>query len=247
MTDGVSEQDFGALQRVSSGKTRRLPKSLGGPIPVIVAVLIAAWIGGLFLPGGTLPLGVSGRALAEGRWWTPLSCVFVHAGIWHLWMNASAMSWGLPLQERMPGLRGYLVFIGFFLLCGAIGSLGYVAWDLTGSTPAVGASGAICGLWGAAARLPIAHGDLVPLTERPVRRHVVAFVVSNAVLMAILAFIGVATAGQPVLVAWQAHAAGFLAGLLLAGPTLKLAGWTPAPADSVTGIPQSLSGVLRET
>jgi rhomboid protease GluP len=139
-------------------------------------------------------------------------------------MNVSALVVGEPVVQRIgAGLRRRLVFFGFFLVCGIIAGLGYAVLDPFGSMPAVGASGAICGLWGAAARIEAGVGGaLAPLRSRAVALQIVELIKSNLILVGIflaLAFLSHRNLG----IAWQAHAVGFAAGLLLIGPALKLA------------------------
>jgi membrane associated rhomboid family serine protease len=78
-------------------------------------------------------------------------------------------------------------------------------------------------LWGGLARLD-PEGGLAPLFGRQVRRHAWSLTLSNLLLVSLLFFLGAATRGAPFLIAWEAHGAGFVAGLLLIGPFLKLAG-----------------------
>ena len=89
----------------------------------------------------------------------------------------------------------------------------------------VGASGAICGLWGAAVRVDF-DGGLVPLRSGQVWNHVKAFAKANIILFLIL-FALVRLSGGVGGLAWEAHLGGFLFGLL-AVPWL--APRTPPPA-----------------
>jgi membrane associated rhomboid family serine protease len=66
------------------------------------------------------------------------------------------------------------------------------------------------------------QGSLLPLFSRGVAGHVVQLVRGNLLLVALfvaLAFLSHLKVG----IAWQAHAVGFAAGLLLIGPATKLA------------------------
>ena len=215
------------LHDVSNGtriSIARTPRSW--PTWVISITLCGAWVGAFFIPGGPTPAwaGVSADALRSGRLYTPLTYMFVHAGAWHLWMNVSALVVGEPVVQRLGrSVRGRLVFFGFFLACGVLAGLGYVALDPLGAMPAVGASGAICGLWGAAARLEAgSEGSLAPLLSRAVGLHVVRLIRDNLILVALFIALAFFTHLQ-VGIAWQAHVVGFAVGLLLIGPALKLA------------------------
>src|ERR1700721_409588 len=196
------------LHEVSNGgrlSIARTPRSW--PTWVITAALCATWAGAFFLPGGPTPAwaGVSAEALRAGHFYTPLTYMFVHAGPWHFWMNVSALVVGEPVVRRLgKGVRARLVFFGFFLVCGVLAGLGYAAFDPFGSMPAVGASGAICGLWGAAARMDTGdeQGSLLPLFSRGVAGHVVRVVRGNLLVVALfvaLAFLSHLKVG----IAWQ--------------------------------------------
>ena len=85
----------------------------------------------------------------------------------------------------------------------------------------VGASGAVSGLMGASARLLGGGGRVGPLLSRPVISLGGAWLGIN-VLMALAPpslLPGAGSAG----VAWEAHLAGFLLGVLLVGPFARLA------------------------
>lgn len=89
----------------------------------------------------------------------------------------------------------------------------------------VGASGAICGLWGAAAR-HAPDGGVAPLRSAQVRGNIVLFTQMNVVLFLILFALVRLTDGVGGL-AWEAHLGGFLFGLLL-GPW-----FAPRPNDLI--------------
>jgi membrane associated rhomboid family serine protease len=209
--------------------------NLSAPVIAVAAAMVLGFLAQGLAPEGAGWLGVSSAALAEGRWWTLLSSIFVHAGWWHLLANLGALlAFGEPLARRLgPGARGLGLFVLFFLVCGALSGLGFVVLNLGGVTPAVGASGAIFGLWGATTRVHRSPDGLWPLLSAPVRSTAIAVAISNAVLVASLATLGKMSDEPVMMIAWEAHAAGFIAGLLLVGPFLRLAGtlhprW-PAP------------------
>lgn len=77
----------------------------------------------------------------------------------------------------------------------------------------VGASGAISGLIGLAARLSSEHRGLVPLVSAEMGRRVRQFVGMNIWLVAIVAVPVLITGGSGG-IAWEAHLGGFLVGLM---------------------------------
>ena len=160
-------------------------------------------------------LGASRAALAAGHWETLLTSIFLHAGLWHIAGNAIALaSLGGPVEQAFGGRRGRWLWYPLFFLCsGIVASAGYVLLHFNGAEPAVGASGAICGVWGALARIYSAPpGYISRVASREVWRQTQAFLVSNlAVIGGLYALTALAGDGA-VVVAWEAHAAGYLFG-----------------------------------
>lgn len=180
----------------------------------VPAVLIAAYGAQVSFgtDAGVLNMGVSGPALEHGRFQTLITYMFVHAGVAHLGMNClAAFAFGPPVARRLgPRPVGVILFFAFFLLCGALAALGYVVSHPASLDVAIGASGAISGLWGAASRLLIGRGRLAPIRDRMVLTQGAAFIFVN-VLVGLLGGFG------GFLIAWEAHVAGYIAGLLLIG------------------------------
>lgn len=228
----VTRPRVGALQRASNG-VETLGRGVdwhdprtwvdfiagpGGPATLVFVVCSAAFLWGWLTlgPWGWVDAwGLSGAALAQGRWWTIGSHMITHGGLAHIIMNTTAlMGLGAFVTARMAsGLRGWWGrFFGLFIVSGLCGAGLYLALHLTSAVPMVGASGAICGLWGAAARVG-PDGRIVPLRSRPVWLQVQSFAIMNLVL-GVLLYISATTAGQAGGLAWEAHLGGFLFGLL---------------------------------
>ena len=140
-------------------------------------------------------------------------------------MNSVAVIAFGPPAARLFGtdLRGSLVFYGFYLVCGVIAGLGFVVADLKDVSPVVGASGAISGLLGAASRLIQGRGRVGPLFGSTVLGMAAAWALVNVVL----GVSGLTPGAMGMPVAWQAHLAGYAAGVLLIGPFARLAGAGP--------------------
>lgn len=161
--------------------------------------------------------------LPYGRWDTVATAIFLHGSWAHALMNAAfALAFGAP-TVRFFGARlaGWLWFFGFFLVCGVLANLAFAAAHPTSTAAIVGASGAISGFMGVAARLLGGHGRVGPLFSPPVLAMGGALIAINLVV-AVLggAFVpGANGAG----IAWEAHIAGFLVGVLLIGPVARLA------------------------
>lgn len=161
---------------------------------------------------------LSTQAVRAGYWETLLTSLFLHGGWAHLLMNAgSALAFGPPVARILgENIRGAALFYIFFLICGALAGLGFVVVHWQGSGLVIGASGAISGLWGAASRLLAGRGTLAPLLCRPVVLQGVVFLVINV-------GIGLLGGFAQMNIAWEAHVAGYAAGLLLISPATRLA------------------------
>lgn len=159
----------------------------------------------------------------SGLWWTPLTHMFLHAswqqpGGWlHIVMNSGALvAIGPALAQRLGrDWLGGLLFLAFYIACGLAGAGAFLLLA-PDQVAAVGASGAIFGLWGAVARLS-GPGEikLAPIFSGTVGRQVVSAVISNLVVVGLGAAYGLASGVGVIGIAWQAHLGGFVAGMLL--------------------------------
>ena len=195
------------------------------PALAIVAIIIAAYILQISLaPGDAANAWAFAPAdLDHGRWLSLFTAMFIHVSWAHALMNAlAALAFGPPVARLMgPGWKGPLLFFLFYLACGVIADLGYAAVHLHSLTTAAGASGAITGLMGGAARLlgPEAR-PIAPI----VSRSVISLALGLVVVSLLTGLFGAPLAAG-VRIGWEAHIAGFVAGVLLIGPFARLAGW----------------------
>jgi len=164
----------------------------------------------LLSPGSFRP----GSLAIYAGWPSLLTSLFIHAGWVHLLGNMLYLYiFGDNVEDRL--CRGnYLVF---YLVCGAISSIGHIASAPGSTTPTVGASGAIAGVLGAyfimyprarvLALVPV--GFFLSLMEVPAIVFLFLWFITNL-------FSGMASLGAPVGggVAWWAHIGGFVAGML---------------------------------
>ena len=159
-------------------------------------------------------LGLVPQQVAEGRVWGLLTVVVGHASWAHALLNAlGALAFGTPVA-RWFGPRHAVRFFVLYGVCGLSSSLGYVALHWGQADVLVGASGAIAGLMGAASRLLEQRGRLSPFRSRTVIGMGAAWGFIN--LLMAMRWIDVGSGGAPI--AWEAHLAGYAAGLLLIGP-----------------------------
>lgn len=227
-------EEFGHRTDVAAvaGARRREPV-LNAPWPALA--LVGVILGGYAIQSALLPtevaasrFGLAAEDLAQGRWSGVVTSLFVHGGWAHAVLNAlAALAFGAPVA-RMTGssVRGAGVFFVFYLACGVLSSLAYAA---VAPELAIGASGAVSGLMAAASRIaPASPGrPLAPLTSRPVIAMGVGWLVVN--LLIGLTGAGLVPSIGPV--AWQAHLAGYAAGLLLAPAARRLARGSPGRGE----------------
>jgi len=167
--------------------------------------------------------GFSPQALAQGRWYVLVSALFVHGSWGHAFTNAAfALAFATPVARFFgPRPSGVGVFFVFYLLCGALSSLGYAALHPEQATPLVGASGAVSGLMGAASRLIDGRGRVGRILSASVLGMGGAWLGVN-LLVGLLGG-GFVPGANGATVAWEAHVAGFFAGVLAIGPFAVLA------------------------
>ena len=181
--------------------------------PVVRFLLIATGIAFLCqliidpLTGGRLTLlfSLSWAGIKHLLLWQFVSYIFLHGGIWHIFLNMLGLFFFGPETERALGSRRFLVL---YLACGFLGGIGWLLF--TAGQPAgfcLGASGAIFGILGAFAAL---------FPERPVTI-LVFFVLpvtmkARSLAIALAVFSLLAAVSQPGNIAYAAHLAGGLAG-----------------------------------
>lgn len=189
-------------------------------------LLVTAVIVGLYAVQSLAPLdlvagrfGFSPAKLAAGDWLSLVTPLFVHENWMHALVNAAmALAFGAPVARFLgSGASGIVGFFVFYFVCGVLANLGHAAVHPGDATALIGASGAVSGLMGAAARLIATRGErLGDLTSPPVIGMSVALLIVNL----LLAVFGAPGSGSPI--AWEAHLFGFAAGLLGIGLITRL-------------------------
>ena len=193
-------------------------RAFNAPAPVVLwsALLILAFLGQLAI--GLEPairrFGLIPIELSAGRVTGLISHIGLHGGWLHLFLNTTALlAFGAPVARLFGAdLSGLVRFSAYFLVCGLLGGLTFWALHPQGAVPLVGASGAISGLMGGAARLIERRGVLGGAFSRAALGFVVPWIVLNL----LIALAGAAL-GPAVPIAWEAHLGGLAAGLLLLG------------------------------
>ncbi|WP_187972992.1 rhomboid family intramembrane serine protease [Aquibium microcysteis] len=179
----------------------------------------------VILAGAFIPVRYSGQYLLDLPAFTsPLTYSLLHGGLAHLAVNMIWLAaFGSPLATRIGAVRFVLFWCATTL---AAVALHYVL-HMDSNVPLVGASGAISGMMGAAARFGFRssraagraafEGRLLTIPEALSSRTVVTFL---AIWFVINLATGLASGipGVDGAIAWEAHVGGFLAGFLAVRP-----------------------------
>ena len=223
--------------RANTRKSDRQPVFfVPGVITILLCVLAGVHVLRVFLaPGydrfavtmlGILPARYMPEVISAfpGGVWSAippfLTYAFLHAGFAHLAVNSAwLLAFGSAVARRLGAAR----FLIFYMVCAVLAALVHIAVGWGSLTPMVGASGAISGMMAAAFRialLDIMEGPalsstprLLPLTDR-------RFLIlsgSWAFVNIVFGITGIRVSEQVLMIAWDAHLAGFAAGALLIG------------------------------
>ncbi len=170
--------------------------------------------------------GIAGGRAAQV--WTFITHAFLHADWVHLGVNAFWMlAFGSVVARRLGTLR----FLLFSALCAAAGAAIYLLLHAQEFVFLIGASGAISGQMAGAVRFIFSRPSNLFLAGRMQPEHMRAqslvevfknpraliFLATWAGINVLFGVTGGALAGVENAIAWEAHLAGFAAGLLLFG------------------------------
>ena len=195
---------------------------------VLPIVIIAAYA--LSLSGGRRALidlvvsfGLNPVTVRSGGWELLFTYMFFHGSWSGVLVNAAFIlvcgtSLARAMGKGLPAVASYLLF---YLICGIAAGLGFCLLHLYDNITVIGASGAMCGLLGAAVRLPV-FNEAPGRVKSLFHPRVLGMTVFICLYSAIIAFTH-GSAQQPRLeMAWEGHLAGYFVGLLLVGPWLKV-------------------------
>ena len=183
-------------------------------------VLIAASMPALYwfqerLPDQGMSMAFRAIDLEQGRWTGLLTSMLLHGGWAHVAMNAvGALAFGAPVARLLSRGMGPLAFVALYIASGVVAAGGYGLCHPGSESYLIGASGAVFGLIGAATRLMGGHGRVMPLFHSAVLKQAGAWMAANL----IIGLIGLAPGMGGASIAWEAHAFGFLFGILAIGP-----------------------------
>ncbi|MCP1337316.1 rhomboid family intramembrane serine protease [Futiania mangrovi] len=145
-----------------------------------------------------------------------VSYTFLHGDLSHLGLNCLWLAaFGAPVIRRLGTDR----FLVLYFLCGAAGAALHLLLHPASVAPLIGASAAISGMMGSAARFALAPAPLgYPRERLPLRRLTDSRVLVFVGLWFGLNWLfgtGAASVVGGATIAWEAHVGGFVAGLLL--------------------------------
>ncbi|PTM59696.1 rhomboid family intramembrane serine protease [Desmospora activa] len=141
--------------------------------------------------------------LTQGEWWRLITPIFLHIGLMHFLFNSFAL---YLLGPQLEWLFGRLYFMALYLLTGIMGNLATVY--VGDSYISAGASGSIYGLFGVYLYLFLfRRGSMDPDTGKGL----LALVGINILFSLIVPNINLV-----------AHLGGLFAGMMLAGPLLRM-------------------------
>jgi len=145
-----------------------------------------------------------------------VTSLFIHGGWFHIIGNMWFLYiFGDNIEDRL----GHIRYLFFYLFCGVAASLGHVMINLDSIIPTIGASGAIAGVLGAYALLyPWARVKtliiiifIIDIVELPA----VFFLVFWFIIQLFNGFGSIMSSSGHGGVAWFAHIAGFVSGLVV--------------------------------
>ncbi|MGE0597779.1 MAG: rhomboid family intramembrane serine protease [Hyphomonadaceae bacterium] len=165
--------------------------------------------------------------IAFANWTEAVAALFGHAFLHLAWWHAGLNAFFFFATARVPALRiGWWRFLLVFFASALGGALAFVALNWSEETAAVGASGAVCGVFMAyflSVRADWRESLRIPM----VRNQALMIVFINVVLMGAASELG----WFPI--AWEGHLGGFVGGFLayvLLAPRRRQGPWSSAPA-----------------
>lgn len=209
-------------------------------IPPVIILIVGVCLGAFFVPEYLFSQALYEKYMAYCAfipqffrhvtmqvWYTPISYSFMHGSIMHVVVN---MLWlvifGSPLANRIGNIR----FLIFWCVCAIAAAFAHGYLYSASYTPLVGASGAISGMMGAAARYGFRRVETLGRDSKPEFAGPILSIPRSLASKSVLVFIGTwllinvftglgsvsGADGEPG-IAWEAHIGGLAAGFFLAG------------------------------
>lgn len=156
------------------------------------------------MTGGTVPVTA-----------TLVTSLFMHGGLLHIGGN---MLYLWIFGNNVEDATGRARFFVFYVLCGILAATAHAFMNRSSLTPMIGASGAVSGVLGAYLLLyPRARVVMLVLFGFYIRTIEVPAMIVLGFWFALQSLSALLSGGAGQGVAWYAHIAGFVAGMLLIG------------------------------
>lgn len=191
---------------------------------LFVVLMATGQLNNAAILGGVLPIRLENPHLLDGTmavplWLTPLSATLIHAGWLHIGFNMVMLVF---CGRQVEHVLGQWLTLLLYVVGAYAAALAQWAMDPSSSDPMVGASGAISAL---VATYALLYSRQQVRAIGPLSANIVRLLWLAAGWIGIQLLIGVATSGgQGGLgqIAIGAHIGGFVAGLLLTRPLLRM-------------------------
>lgn len=155
-------------------------RGTGPALPVtwlIIGLTVVVSVAAMSVPDVITVLQLDKLAVAQGEYYRLWSVTLVHAGFLHLFFNMYALYIVGPLVEQLYGSR---LFVAFYLILAAAGSI--ASFVFGGNIPAVGASGAIFGLFGVLLAASRTHNPVLDRRGRALVGQIGTLILINLVI-----------------------------------------------------------------
>jgi membrane associated rhomboid family serine protease len=226
----ICRDEGGAAQAGGSTPLRR-PAQQDSPVTfTLLIAFVAVQVVGLLTGGFESPIhrdGAQVNALVEaGQWWRVLSATMLHSGITHLLFNGYAL---YVLGAQLERGVGSGPFAALYVASGMAGGIAFLI-SSPGRT-AVGASGAIFGLFGAWFAAAWVNRD-TPQGRAGLSQLGVLLLINLALPLFVPS------------IAWQAHLGGLVAGTVIGLDWARRNRRGDATPASRVVVPAAVAGVL---
>lgn len=184
----------------------------------LVATVASRWFDAAGFAGFIPARVLDGLSIPGALPWplTPLSATLVHADLLHLGFNMLMLVWcGRQVEQAIGG--GYTLLL--YVVGAYAAALGQFAMGPHETSVMVGASGAISALM---AFYALVFSEQKVRAIGPIPSHIVRALWLGAAWVGIQMLIGLGFGLSGALIAVGAHIGGFIAGLILARPLLRL-------------------------
>jgi len=200
---------------------------------LIVGAIAAAYVAYMFAPRDAQNAADFMFALIPERfhqesvyrfhaWYEPLGPIFGHALLHVAWWHAAVNGFFLFVTARYPAtVLGSWRFLALVLIATAGSAIAFLAINWNDQAIAVGASGALCGVF-SAYFLSARRTWMESLRDPQVRNQFAVIFILNVVVMGALSELGVFP------IAWEGHLGGFVGGALgwiLLAPKPRMGPW----------------------